>query len=47
LTNAWKAVNPSAKVGTVTFAFSDANNGKMSYSINNVARSTNITRQGF
>jgi len=47
LTSAWKAVNPSAKVGTVTFAFSDANNGKMSYSINNVAGSRNITRQGF
>jgi YVTN family beta-propeller protein len=48
LTGTWNGANKvTAKVGTVTFTFTDASNGTMSYSINGVAGSRNITRQGF
>lgn len=45
LTSAWKSVNPATAVGEVTFAFSDAVNGTMSYTINGTASSRMITRQ--
>jgi hypothetical protein len=35
------------KVGAVTFAFTDANNGSMSYSIHGVTGNRVITRLGF
>jgi len=43
--------NPSAvtpfEVGTATFVFTDANNGSLSYTVNGVSGSKNITRQIF
>lgn len=48
LTSVWNGANKvTAKVGTIAFAFTDANNGTMNYSINGVTGSRNITRQGF
>lgn len=48
LTSVWNGANKvTTKVGTVTFAFTDANNGTMNYSINGVVGSRNITRQLF
>lgn len=48
LTSAWNGANKVVtKVGSITFAFTDASNGTMSYTINGVAGSKNITRQGF
>jgi hypothetical protein len=45
LTSAWKPVNTATAVGDVTFAFSDAVNGTMTYTINGTASSRVITRQ--
>lgn len=45
LTSAWKNVNPAVVVGNVTFAFTDAANGTMNYTIDGVASSRAITRQ--
>jgi hypothetical protein len=48
LTSPWLGTNKLvAKVGTVALTFSDANNGVMSYTLNNVAGTRVITRQGF
>ncbi len=48
LTIPWNGANKVvAKVGWVSFAFSDADNGLLSYSLNGVAGSRNITRQIF
>jgi hypothetical protein len=48
LTAAWNGSSMSrTKVGAVTFAFTDANNGSMSYSINGVTGNRVITRLGF
>lgn len=48
LTSAWDGVNRAVtKVGTITFAFSDAGNGMMSYDINGETGSKIITRQPF
>ncbi len=48
LTGAWSSANKTvATVGTVSFAFSDATNGIMNYSINGVNGSRSITRQSF
>ena len=48
VTAAWNGTNKAVtKVGSVTFAFSDANNGTMSYSINGVTGNRAITRQPF
>jgi len=43
MASVWKAPT-TVKVGTITFIFTDANNGTMSYTINNVAGSRSITR---
>jgi len=45
LTAAWKPITPPTAVGEVTFAFSNAANGTMTYTINGVAASRAITRQ--
>jgi cyclophilin family peptidyl-prolyl cis-trans isomerase len=45
LTSPWKTVKPATVVGNVTFEFTDAANGTMSYTINGVASSRVITRQ--
>ena len=45
LTTAWRSVNPAIEVGNVTFAFTNAANGTMSYTINGVTSSRVITRQ--
>jgi len=47
LTSVWHGTNPSTKVGTISFAFTDASNGTMSYTINGVARSRVISRLAF
>ena len=47
ITAPWKGNIVAPKVGSVTFAFDDANNGTMSYTINGVAGSRTITRQPF
>ena len=48
LTAAWNGSNVViAKVGTVTFAFTSANNGSMSYSVNGVAGNRALARLGF
>jgi hypothetical protein len=48
LTAAWNGSSiVFTKVGAVTFAFTDANNGSMSYSINGVTGNRVITRLGF
>ncbi len=48
LTDNWNGDNKAvAKVGSVSFSFSDANNGVMSYSLNGVSTTRIITRQGF
>lgn len=47
LTAHWKAVNPATVVGDVTFEFTDAANGRMSYTINGIASSRVITRQAY
>ena len=45
LTSPWKAVNPAIPVGNITFAFTNAANGTMSYTVNGVTASRAITRQ--
>lgn len=48
LTSVWNGANKVVtKVGTLTFAFSDAGNGTMSYNINGETGSKIITRQPF
>jgi len=48
LTVTWTGANRVVtKVGSVTFTFSDANTGLMSYTVNGVAATRAITRQGF
>jgi len=48
LTAAWNGSNKvTSNVGTVTFTFSDANNGLMSYTLNGVPVTRAITRLGF
>ena len=47
LTSAWKGTNPATKVGSVTFAFSNASNATMSYTLNGVTSSKVISRQVF
>jgi predicted dienelactone hydrolase len=48
LTAPWNGLNLAVtKVGAVTFAFTAANNGSMSYSINGVTGNRVITRLGF
>lgn len=45
LTAPWKAIDPPAAVGSVTFAFTDVANGTMSYTIDGIAANRVITRQ--
>ena len=45
LTSTWKSPNPAIQVGNVTFAFTDAANGTMTYTVNGVSASRAITRQ--
>ncbi len=45
LTAPWKAITPPTPVGSVTFAFTDAANGSMTYTIDGAAASRAITRQ--
>ena len=45
LTSAWTGTNPAVIVGSVTFAFTNAANGTMSYLLNGVNASRAITRQ--
>ncbi len=47
LTADWKGINPPTAVGHVTFAFTDAANGTMTYAIDDVAASRVITRQAY
>ena len=48
LTAAWVVGKTSVtKVGSISFAFTDASNGTVNYSINGVAGSRSITRQSF
>ena len=48
LTSIWNSSNKAVtKAGSVTFVFTDANNGSMSYSINGIAGNRVITRQEF
>jgi len=47
LTSPWTSVNPAIPVGDVTFAFTNAANGTMSYTVNGVRTSRAITRQVF
>lgn len=48
ITAAWNGANKVVtQVGSVNFAFTDSNNGTMTYTINGVAGSRAITRQGF
>ncbi len=48
LTAAWNGLSiVVAKVGVVTFAFTDANSGSMSYSINGMTGNRVVTRLGF
>src|SRR3989338_3990379 len=48
LTDDWNGSNIDQAInGTVTFTFSDDNNGLMSYTLNGVANTRVITRQGF
>jgi len=46
-TSAWHGTNAPAKAGTISFAFTDANNGTMSYTINGVPGSSSIKRLAF
>lgn len=47
-TSPWNGSNKVVTgIGSVTFTFSDANNGVMAYSVNGLTGSRNITRQGF
>lgn len=48
LTSIWNGSHKLVKqVGNVTFTFSDAGNGSMSYTLNGIGGSRSITRQGF
>ena len=48
VTSVWDGSNKVVtKVGSVTFAFTDASNGTMNYSINGAAGNRVITREGF
>lgn len=48
LTAPWDGAHKmTSKVGTVTLVFSDSDNGRMDYTIHDVAASRSITRQGF
>ncbi len=48
LAGAWNGANKLvATVGTISFAFADANHATMSYTINGATGSRNITRQAF
>ena len=48
VTSMWDDSNKIVtKVGSVTFAFTDASNGTMTYSVNGVEGNRVITRQGF
>jgi len=44
LSGVWHGTNPSNKAGTISFAFTDASHGTMSYTINGVPGSRIITR---
>ena len=46
-TSAWHGTNPPTKAGTISFAFTDANNGTMSYTISGVPGSSIIKRLSF
>lgn len=47
-TSPWNGSNKVVTgIGSVTFTFSDANNGVMAYSVNGLTGSRSITRQGF
>ncbi|MCY7388723.1 MAG: hypothetical protein LH481_11785 [Burkholderiales bacterium] len=45
LTSPWTSVSPAIPVGDVTFAFTNAANGTMSYTVNGVKTSRSMTRQ--
>ncbi len=45
LTAVWNGTSPATQVGSVTFTFSNASNGTMSYTLNNATSSRVITRQ--
>ncbi len=45
LTTAWNGANPATVVGNMTFAFGDAANGTMSYTLNGATSSRMISRQ--
>ena len=45
LTSPWKGVDPGVVVGNITFAFTNAANGTMSYTVNGESASREITRQ--
>lgn len=47
LTSVWHATNPLTRVGTISFAFTDASNGTMSYNINGETGSRSIMRLSF
>ena len=47
LSTAWNGTNPAVAVGNMTFAFSDAANGTMTYTLNGVSSSRVIGRQVF
>ena len=47
LASTWSPNISAPKVGSVSFAFADANTAQMSYTLNGVAGTRTITRQGF
>ena len=47
LTTPWNGTNPAVVVGNMTFAFSDASTGTMTYTLNGVSSSRAIGRQVF
>jgi cyclophilin family peptidyl-prolyl cis-trans isomerase len=47
LTAVWKGTNPASRVGSVTFAFSNASTATMTYTLNNLTSSRIIARQLF
>jgi cyclophilin family peptidyl-prolyl cis-trans isomerase len=47
LTGIWNGTNPASSVGSITFAFSGAGSGTMSYTLNGVTSNRAIVRQAF
>jgi hypothetical protein len=47
LTSVWNGTNLATRVGSVTFAFSNASNGTMTYTLNGATSSRVISRQPF